>query len=76
MHACSRTFSLDEELIDEGRKYARAHGTSLNALIRELLAKTARENPGDWLEDCFRKMDAADGHSAGRKRTREDLYDV
>jgi len=70
------TLSVDEKLIEEGRRYARAHHTSLNALVRNLLAKTVRENRTHWIEECLSKMDAAHGHSRGRKWKREDLYDV
>ena len=70
------TLSVDEKLVAEGRRYAQAHNTSLNALIRDLLARTVRESRENWACECFRKMDAANGHSAGGKWTREDLYDA
>ena len=43
------TLALDDDLIKQGRKYARQNGTTLNALIRELLANTVRpqENAAD-----------------------------
>ena len=70
------TLSVDEELLAEGRRYAREHHTSLNALLRELLARTVRESRTSWLRECFDKMDEADGHSGGKNWSREDLYDV
>ncbi len=70
------TLSVDEELIEEGRRYARAHHTSLNALLRDLLARTVRENRENWVDECIRKMDSAGGHSGGETWKREDLYDV
>jgi len=66
----------EEKLIEEGRLYARAHHTTLNALIRVLLAQTVRENRENWISDCFQQMDNAKGHSGGKKWTREELYDV
>lgn len=70
------TLSVDEGLLAEGRRYASAHRTTLNSLIRDLLARTVRESREDWVGECFRKMDATPGHSGGRTWKREDLYDV
>ena len=70
------TLAVDEKLIAKGRQYARKHHTSLNHLIRDLLARTVDDLGATWLDDCFQKMDAAEGHSAGRKWRREDLYDA
>ena len=35
------TLALDDETLDAGRAYAQRHQTTLNALVRELLVKTA-----------------------------------
>lgn len=70
------TLSLDEKLIEAGRKYARAHNMSLNSLIRKLLAQTVLSSSEDWLEEMFRLMDQAKANSRGQKWTREELYDV
>jgi ribonuclease D len=68
------TFSVDDRLIEEGRRYAREHQTSLNAMLRSLLERTVRGNRTDWVDECFREMDAAPGHSNGKKWKREELY--
>jgi len=70
------TLSMDEKLIEAGRRYARKHHTSLNALVRKLLAGTVSSKSDDWLEQTFRLMDQAKGDSKGKKWKREDLYDV
>jgi hypothetical protein len=70
------TISLDEELLKSGRRYAEEHQTSINALIRKLLEQTVRLQSDDWLEECFRLMDRADGNSKGRKWKRADLYNA
>jgi hypothetical protein len=70
------TLAIDEKLVEESRLYAREHHTSLNKLIRDLLARTVRGEGSDWTEDCFRAMDAANGRSGGRRWKREDLYDA
>ena len=70
------TMSVDEKLIEDGRRYAKEHHTSLNALVRDLLARTVRADRSNWSTECIRKMDAANGRSRGRSWKREDLYDV
>lgn len=71
------TLSMDEKLLEESRKYARGHGTTLNGLIRKLLARTIANRPSeDWLKETFQLMDKAKGNSKGAKWKREDLYDV
>jgi len=70
------TLSMDEKLVEEGRRYASSHHTSLNALLRDLLARAVREEKSTWVTECIEKMDAAGGHSGGRKWKREELYDV
>ena len=70
------TISLDEELLKSGRRYAEAHQTSMNALIRKLLEQTVRLQSEDWFEECFNLMDRANGNSEGRKWNREDLYNA
>lgn len=70
------TISLDEDLLKSGRRYAQAHQTSMNALIRKLLEQTVRFQSEDWLEECFLLMDRAGGNSEGRQWNREDLYDA
>ncbi|MFH0725415.1 MAG: DUF6364 family protein [Pseudomonadota bacterium] len=70
------TISLDEKLIKAGRRYAEAHHTSLNTLVRKLLEQTVETQSKDWLEEFFSLMDRAEGNSEGQRWRREDLYDV
>lgn len=70
------TLSVDEKLVEDGRRYAKEHNTSLNAIVRDILARTVREDRTNWITECIKKMDAANGRSRGRKWKREDLYDV
>jgi hypothetical protein len=71
------TISLDEEIIKSGRKYAREHQTSLNALIRKLLEENiGLKKQEAWADECFAVMDHAAADSGGQKWKREDLYDV
>ena len=71
------TISLSERLHKSLRDYARQHNTSVNALLRSMLRNLVGEDRGhDWTEECFRRMDQANGHSGGRTWKRDDLYDV
>jgi hypothetical protein len=70
------TISINDELLKAGRAYAQKHGTSLNALIRKLLERTLGNSSEDWIEECFQKMDLANGDSKGKEWKRADLYDV
>ena len=70
------TISIHEKLLKMGRKYAKIHQTSLNALIRKLLSQTVESSSGYWLEECFELMDKAKANSKGKRWSREELYDV
>ncbi|HEY7676641.1 MAG TPA: DUF6364 family protein, partial [Candidatus Methylomirabilis sp.] len=49
------TLSIDERLVKEARRAARARGKSLNQLIREYLEQlTARDNPRREVEELRR----------------------
>jgi hypothetical protein len=70
------TLSIDDDLLEAGRRYAQEHNTSLNALVRELLAGKVTKSSDDWLTEAFLLMDRAKGDSKGKKWKRDDLYDV
>jgi plasmid stability protein len=70
------TISLDELLLKSGRHYAEKHGTSVNALIRNLLEKAVKTDSTAWVEECFALMDRANVQSKGKRWRRKDLYDV
>ena len=68
------TLSANADMVREARSYAREHGTSLNTLIRGMLAQIVARRSENWVENCLKEMDAARGHSRGRKWTREELH--
>jgi lysophospholipase L1-like esterase len=70
------TLSIDDDLLEAGRKYAKDHNTSLNALVRDLLSKTVTRSSGGRLEEGFKLADKFHFSSKGRRWKREDLYDV
>jgi plasmid stability protein len=70
------TLSIPEDLIKQGRNYARRHATSLNALIRELLRTTVARNEKGWLDEAFRIADKQKLSVRPHSWKREDAYDV
>lgn len=70
------TISIEEEVLEAGRKYAKTHNTSLNALIRRLLKQAVVRQSTEWLDECFELMDKQKANSEGKRWEREELYDV
>lgn len=68
------TLAIDEETLAAGRAYAERHQTTLNALVRDLLAKTVHSDRAATATEMFRLMDAAPGRSKGKRWTRDDLH--
>lgn len=68
------TLAIDEETLAAGRAYAERHNTTLNALVRDLLARTVHVDRTAAIEEMFRLMDQAPGHSSGARWTRDELY--
>lgn len=71
------TIAIDEQTLEAGRAYARAHHTSLNRMIRDLLRRTVlKESRATWADEFLKLAAEAGGDSRGRKWKREDLYRV
>lgn len=70
------TLSIDDDLLEQGREYARSHSISLNVLVRRLLAQAVVRKESHWLDDIFRLMDEANVSSKGKHWTRDELYRV
>ena len=71
------TLALDEETIEAGRVYAERHGTTLDGLVRDLLARAVMTDRQAIVAGMFRLMDGHPGHSRGKQGatwTRDDLY--
>ena len=67
------TLSIPDDLLKSGRRYAQNRGTSLNALVRELLAETVTQ-PADSVESMITRLRQSSGDSKGVKIKREDLH--
>ncbi len=70
------TLSIDDDLLEKGREYARSHNISLNALVRKLLKQAVVREESRWLDDMFKLMDRANVSSKGKRWTRDELYRV
>ncbi len=69
------TLAIDEQTLMAGREYARAHHTTLNDMIRQMLKRTVvREARAVWADDFLSLAAKAGGDSQGRTWTREDLH--
>lgn len=68
------TLALDQETLEAGRAYAERHQTTLNALVRNLLAKTVHSDRTATAAEMFRLMDDAPGRSRGKRWTRDELH--
>ncbi len=67
------TLSIPEDLLKRGRRYAQARGTSLNALVRELLNETV-SSPDSSVDSMIERLRQSTGDSKGVKIAREELH--
>lgn len=67
------TLSIPEDLLKNGRRYAQKRGTSLNALVRELLAEKVRE-PKNSINLMIERLRQSTGDSKGIKIERQQLH--
>ncbi len=70
------TLSIDDDILQAGREYARAHDMSFNVLVRKLIEQTVIPQKDKWLSDTFTLMDKIQVSSSENKWTREELYRV
>jgi hypothetical protein len=69
------TLAIDDETLAASREYAQNHGTTVNALVRQLLERTVREDSKAKIEELFRLMDEYPGDSQGWRWNREEIYE-
>jgi hypothetical protein len=71
------TLAVDEAVLDEVRKYAANHGTTVNALVRQHLERIARNE--NRAKEAMRELRKLAGKSKGDVGVinwkRDDLYD-
>ena len=69
------TLSFDEELIEKGKAYASRHRMSFNALIRESVRRMISSESAKSANRLIEALDYADGHSADRTWTRDEIHE-
>lgn len=75
MKSKNLTISLDEDLLNAGKRYAKRKGTSINQLFREFLESRVLGTPvAQDVDDLMDALDGATGDSKGRRWKREDAY--
>ena len=67
------TLSIPDDLLKRGRSYAQARGTSLNALVRELLDETVT-HPDSAVDSMIERLKESAGDSKGVRIEREELH--
>ena len=70
------TLSIDEDVLQAGREYARNHNISFNVLVRKLVEQTVVTKKDYWLNDTFSLMDKLNVTSGDEIWSREELYRV
>lgn len=71
------TLAISEDVLQEVRKYAADHKTTVNALVREQLSAIAARSKAShtaW-DELFRLADDAKAEIGPITWTRDDLYD-
>ena len=68
------TLSIDEDLLEKGREYAKSHNLSFNTLVRRLVEQTVKKNTSSWLDETFDYIDKNIDSTQGITWKREDLY--
>lgn len=72
------TLTIDDELLTRARVRAREQGTSVNALVRDYLARFANgQGEGTAIDEFVALAEASDASSgpSGRQWTRDELHD-
>lgn len=70
------TLAIDETVLEAAREYASAHNTSINALVRDLLASIAArtENSESEWSDLFKLADDEGAEAGAITWTRDGIY--
>lgn len=68
------TIALDDQTYDAMQRYAKAHGMSMNALIRESVRRTIQATDVSGLEETFRLAKELKSKSTGERWSREEIY--
>ena len=71
------TLAVDDEVLADVRRYAAAHNTSVNALVRralENIAERARRQQTEW-DALFEEADQAGARIGEKTWSRDDIHE-
>ncbi|MDR2191277.1 MAG: hypothetical protein LBO62_00140 [Endomicrobium sp.] len=70
------TLAIDEQSLALGKKYAKKHKISFNALVRKLIIDAAKPKKSkNHFDDFFKLADELKLSSNGQKWTREEIHE-
>jgi hypothetical protein len=69
------TLSMPEDLLQRGREHAARKGTTLNQLLRDLLAKEIEEKPGSRFLKMIEQAEQTGLRSNGPYLTRDEAHE-
>jgi hypothetical protein len=70
------TLAIDEDVLNDVRRYAVAHSTTVNALVRgslEAIAERARRQTSEW-DELFELADCEGSQIGSKTWSRDDLH--
>ena len=70
------TLAIEEDLVRAARKYAQQRGTSINAMIRDILRRIVSQPTQTGAASWFEQMDKANAKPSKGRFNREELYRV
>lgn len=69
------TLAVDDELLRQARSYAALHGTTVNQMVRDLLAaRVCAASENSQMGESFRLADESAGKARAWKWNRDEIY--
>jgi hypothetical protein len=69
------TISLDENILNDGRKHAERLGLSFNAWLAKLIQAAVRRSPKSNMQSLLMLSDQIAGSSEGKRWSRDEMYE-
>jgi hypothetical protein len=69
------TLSIPDDLLAKSREYAKAHGTTLNQMVRDLLKRNVASQSGSVAQSIITHAQKTGVAMNGYKWTRDDAYE-
>lgn len=69
------TLSIPDDLLAKSRDYAKAHGTTLNQMVRDLLKRNVASHSGSVAQSIIAHTEKTGVSMKGYKWNRDDAYE-